>query len=261
MRPKSTISQTIFFRVFLRRLEETKDSGKICWMVNCELWIVIHFYENRHKLPKFIQNQSKWQRICPEKWWLRADLKVMLQAVRGRAHACCLGSSYVRCLRPKKERRKLVECFSDYNEAIQARTFLTPKGVIVHGGWRKKRLWKQIRNLTNAFAVTLNPRWNFTPISQSAALLNATRWALILKFTTSPSRKMAFCFCQGSTQGHLYRKNWYTQRYAGYQFYEKLRNRKKERPFIAKVTYFAGGNNLASRIQLRQWRNCSGFVW
>ena len=39
---------------------------------------------------------------------------------------------------------------------------------------------------------------------------------------------------------------------------EKL---KKKRPCITKVSYFADGNNLALRIQWRQWRNCSGFVW
>ena len=42
-----------------------------------------------------------------------ADLKVMLQAVIGRAHACSVGPRCVKCLRPKKEPREFVECLSD----------------------------------------------------------------------------------------------------------------------------------------------------
>ena len=42
-----------------------------------------------------------------------ADLKVMFQAVLGRAHAYSIGPRYVKCLRPKKEGRELVECLSD----------------------------------------------------------------------------------------------------------------------------------------------------
>ena len=49
-----------------------------------------------------------------------ADLKVMLQAVIGRAHACSMGP---RC-----------ECLSDYNEVIHIHTFLKLKGIIIRGG-------------------------------------------------------------------------------------------------------------------------------
>ena len=138
-----------------------------------------------------------------------ADLKAMLQEVIGSAHACNVSSRYVKCLRPKKERRELVECLSNYNKAIHAHRSLTHKEIIIHGGWKtkKKKTMKgneefdkcsRVLTMTSlVFArlrvayltVTLNPRGNFAPISQSVTLLNATRWTLILKFTTSPSSK------------------------------------------------------------------------
>ena len=47
-------------RVFLRTLEETKDSGKIRWMVNYD-----SFLRKRHKRPEVIQKQTLPQNVGP----------------------------------------------------------------------------------------------------------------------------------------------------------------------------------------------------
>ena len=52
-----------------------------------------------------------------------ADLKLMVQAVIGRVHACSMGPRYVKCLRPKKERG-----------AITKKRFTRTKRIIIHEG-------------------------------------------------------------------------------------------------------------------------------
>ena len=48
-------------RVFLRTLEETKDSGKIRWRANSD-WVLWKQY----KRPEVIPNQTKWRRVFAE---------------------------------------------------------------------------------------------------------------------------------------------------------------------------------------------------
>ena len=144
-----------------------------------------------------------------------ADLEAMLQPVIARAHACSIGPRYVKSLKPKRNGgnsssawfirvKQSTHIYVSYTEGNDYLWWLKRK--------ERGKLWKQIRNLTNAlevwqlhalylrnfkgmheeqirwlsctwckhgvahFIVTLNPRWNFTPTNQSAASLNATRW-------------------------------------------------------------------------------------
>ena len=77
-------------------------------------------------------------------------------------------------------------------------------------------------------------------------LIDTTRWALILKFTTSPSSKTPVAFTKEVYRAILTGRTTIHNITLGARFKRNSAKEKLQRQTITKVRYFAGSNKLAS---------------
>ena len=89
-------------------------------------------------------------RAVTEQAWC-ADLKVLLQEVTNSAHACSIGPRYLKFLMPKKRNKgnSSGAWANTVNQFTHICLPLTHKGIIMHGGWKKKEEKNYEKKMTN----------------------------------------------------------------------------------------------------------------